>query len=113
MQKILGVDFDDTLFCGGYPGSEKPNYPVIEHVKRRQREGWYVILVTCRHTQHDLDDALEKCAGVGIRIDAVNENHPALIERFGDCRKIYCDEYIDDRNLSLREIEKAYYRNRR
>ena len=31
--------------------------------------------------------------------DLVNENDPALIEFFGnDCRKIYADVFIDDRN---------------
>ena len=110
--KILGVDFDDTIFTGGYPTSEKPNWPIIDYIKTRQAQGWYTILVTCRHSKDDVKEAIAKCEDVGIRIDLVNENHPEVIEKFGDCRKIFCNEYIDDKNLSVSEIEHRYWKVR-
>lgn len=108
-QKILGVDFDDTLFTGGYPNSVKPNWPVIDYVKKRKSKGWKIVLITCRHDEK-LEEALKLCEQYEIPIDAANVNSPELIEEWGDCRKIYCDEYIDDKNISLRELRHLYYR---
>lgn len=55
----------------------------------------------------------------GIIFDAVNENLPEIIEAFGgDCRKIFANEYIDDRaipmpgepeGVDLTEIAKTVY----
>lgn len=100
-QKILGVDFDGTLFIDRYPEIGDPIWPVIRHVKRRKQQGWYIILVTCRHKDDDIQRAIEAAASVGITFDAINENHPEQIEAYGDCRKIYCDEYIDDKNITI------------
>ena len=106
--KICGVDFDDTLFLNSYPHNySQPNWKIINHIKMRREQGWYIILVTCRHdkeTGNFLTEAVEACKNIGLEFDLVNENHPHLIEKWGDSRKIYCDEYIDDKNISLREI---------
>lgn len=105
MQKILGVDFDNTLFCNSFPDNYKmPNWPVIHYVKQRQAEGWYIILVTCRSSDEYIEGAVNAASNVGIHFDAINANHPELIEQWGDCRKIYCDEYIDDKNIALRDL---------
>lgn len=103
--KVLGVDFDDTLFFKSWPHNyDKPNWNVIEYVKEKQRNGWYIILVTCRTKPEYINGAILAAESVGIRFDAINQNHPDLIKRFGDCRKIYCDEYIDDKNVSITSI---------
>lgn len=100
--KILGVDFDDTLFLHSYPNDfSEPCWKNINYVKKRKCEGWYVILVTCRHTKDMIEQAVDAARSVGIEFDAINENHPLLIEKYGDCRKIYCDEYLDDKNIVL------------
>ena len=102
---ILGVDFDDTLFIDSFPHNyDKPNWPVINYVKKRKEEGWYIILVTCRTENDVINGAIDACKKVGIHFDAVNENHPALIEFYGDSRKISCDEYIDDKNITIASI---------
>ena len=106
--KILGVDFDDTLFLHSFPDNySEPNWHVINYVKSRKLAGWYVILVTCRHDPQHLDGAIAACRDIGLEFDAVNENHPWLIAKYGDCRKIFCDEYIDDKNVTLGQIEPA------
>ena len=73
-------------------------------MKKRQAEGWYVILITCRTSEEYIEGAINAALNVGIRFDAVNENHPALIEQWGDSRKIYCDEYIDDKNVAISQL---------
>ena len=99
-QKILGVDFDDTLFLNSFPHNyTQPNWPVIRHVIRRMTEGWYIILVTCRTAPELVNGAVAAARSAGITFDAINQNHPAQIAKWGDCRKIYCDEYIDDKNF--------------
>ncbi len=104
--KILGVDFDETLFKHSWPDDfSEPNMPVIEYVKTRQEQGWWIILVTCRSSAEAINDAVMAARSAGIYFDGVNANHPALIDKFGDCRKIYCDEYIDDKNITIKDIE--------
>ena len=42
------------------------------------------------------------CAEQGLIFDAVNENLPDMIEKFGgDSRKIFADVYIDDKALRI------------
>lgn len=103
--KILGVDFDDTLFHHSWPNNfDKPNWNVIDYVKSKQKAGWYIILVSCRTKPEHINGAIIAAESVGIHFDAINENHPEMIRKFGDCRKIYCDEYIDDKNVSIASI---------
>ena len=49
-----------------------------------------------------LSEAVEWCKHRGIEFDAVNENLPEIIAAFNnDCRKIFADEYIDDRAIPM------------
>lgn len=98
-QMILGVDFDDTLFLNSFPHNyTNPNWKVIRHVIQRMNEGWYIILVTCRTAPELVSGGVEAARKVGVTFDAINQNHPAQVAKWGECRKIYCDEYIDDKN---------------
>lgn len=57
-----------------------------------------MILWTCR-VGDMLQKAVEWCKERNLVFDAVNENLPEIIESFGsDTRKIFANEYIDDRN---------------
>lgn len=95
-RKILAVDFDNTLFITDYPTILEPIWEVINYVKKRQTEGYILILWTCRHNDEDIKQAITACKNVSIEFDYINENVPELIEKYGDCRKIACDELIDD-----------------
>lgn len=97
-RKYLVVDFDNTLFVTKYPEIISPLWSVINYVRKRQSEDWGIILNTCRHGE-ELEEALQACRNVGIKFDYVNENAKELIERYGDCRKISGDEYLDDKCL--------------
>ena len=49
-----------------------------------------------------LDEAVKWSAEKGLIFDAVNDNLPEIVEAFGtNCRKIFANEYIDDRNRSI------------
>ena len=101
--EIVGIDFDGTLFENSWPDNySEPRMKIIEWALKKKQQGAYLILVTCREGK-SLDEAVAACAEYGLYFDALNENHPDHIKRFGDCRKIYCDVYLDDKNISLRQ----------
>lgn len=101
---IIAVDFDGTLCENAYPRIGEPKVTMIDFLKRAHRrhgpDACKIILWTCR-TGDLLDEAVEWCKTMGLKLDAVNENLPEIIEEFGgDTRKIYADVYIDDRNCN-------------
>lgn len=100
--KIIAVDFDGTLCENMWPGIGAENTPIIESLIRRKEDGDKLILYTCR-TGNLLDAAVLWCKARGLEFDAVNENLPEQIEFYGgDCRKIYADEYWDDKAVIVR-----------
>jgi len=96
--KIIAVDFDGTLCENRWPGIGEPNEEVIHYILERQKGGAKLILWTSR-SGVELLAARRWCEAHGIRFDAVNENLPEIIKAFGgrDFRKIFANEYIDDR----------------
>ena len=58
MPKILAVDFDNTLFhLNSFPEDSSirfGNRIVHRYIRRKKRQGWHIVLNTCRH-----DAALE------------------------------------------------------
>ena len=99
--KIIGVDFDGTLAVtkGSYPRIQQPIPEILEYVIEEKQQGAEVILVTMREGK-ELEDAVEWCRKQGLEFDAVNDNLPYMQEYFGsNPRKIFCNEYIDDRNV--------------
>lgn len=100
--KVIAVDFDGTLFeAGRYPKYGKADIGLIQALKRLRREqGCKIILWTCREGEA-LDAAIGACAVYGLQFDAVNENIPERVQRWGDSRKVGADIYIDDRSVNL------------
>ena len=101
MNKIIAVDFDGTLCENAWPkiGEMKP--AVFSYVLNQQKQGAKLILWTNR-TGPYLAAALDWCRDRGLYFDAVNENLPEMISGFGgDCRKVFADEYIDDRSILM------------
>ena len=97
---IFGVDFDGTLSFGNWPGTGEPNTGLIEFLKRRQKAGDRLILWTCREDEC-LANAVAWCETQGLYFDAINDNLPDIIEKYGcNSRKISCDFYIDDKAVS-------------
>lgn len=119
MNKIIAVDFDNTLFFTNWPYILLPNWVMINRVKEEKSKGSKIILWTCRSGKY-LEDAVEACRLVGLEFDAVNENLPEILETFeNDCRKIFANEYWDDlavkavyvdcNGLVTSDINKSWY----
>lgn len=93
---IYAVDFDGTLCESQWPGIGKPNRKLIEHLIERRKHGAKVILWTCLVNER-LQEAIDWCKGYGLEFDAVNDNLPEVIEKYGhNSRKIRANCYIDD-----------------
>ena len=104
--RIIAVDFDGTLFEDKYPEIGEPNKKLIAYLKERQLDGDKLILWTCR-SGTDLEMAVNKCLKHNLIFDAVNDNLPEPIKKFGNnSRKIFVHEYIDDKKhmASLYEV---------
>ena len=98
--KIIAVDFDGTLCENKWPEIGAPNLELIQYLKEQKAQGAKIILWTCREYA-ELLDAIRWCLDHGLNPDAVNTNIPEIVAKFGkDCRKVYADEYIDDRASS-------------
>lgn len=96
--KIIAVDFDGTLCENKWPEIGEANEDMIYYLRKRQAEGDKLILWTCR-VGDMLRKAINWCYNYGLIFNAVNENLPEIIDSFGsDTRKIFANEYIDDRN---------------
>lgn len=103
--KIIAVDFDGTLCKNNYPEIGEPNRELIEYLKQRQKDGAKLILWSCR-VDKPLEEAIRWSRNQGLIFDAVNENLSEIITEFGkDTRKIFANEYIDDRNIWIPEKE--------
>lgn len=101
MNKIIAVDFDGTLCVNKWPEIGRPNARLIQNLILSKDEGHKIILWTCR-TGELLDKAIKWCENKGLVFDAINENVPEAIERFGgDCRKVYADIYLDDKSVCI------------
>ncbi len=96
---IIAVDFDGTLCIDSYPGIGAPNMRLICILKKLRENGTKLILWTCR-CRKPLEEAIMWCRLHGLEFDAVNENLPEILEKYGsDSRKIFADIYIDDRSF--------------
>lgn len=109
--KIIAVDFDGTLCENKYPEIGEPRADVIEKLLQEQRNGAHTILWTCRRGE-ELAAAVYWCIERGIAFDAINDNLNYNVEKFGgDTRKIYADEYWDDKAVLPFEREETTERD--
>lgn len=104
-RKILAIDFDGTIFADDYPNVGKPIWKTINYCKEQQAKGAILILWTCRNGA-DLKEAVEMCKRFDLHFDYVNENARENLMAFGgrDNRKIYADEYIDDKAVNVNDL---------
>lgn len=96
--QIIAVDFDGTLCTDCYPAIGIPNLPLIHLLKELRAQGKQLILWTCR-CGDALGEAVAWCRMFGLEFDAVNENVPDTILKYGtELRKISADVYVDDKS---------------
>lgn len=97
---IFAVDFDGTLCKEAWPEIGEPNLALIHYLLCMKTHGEKIILWTCRDGEL-LEKAVSWCREYGLVFDAINDNLPEMIKRFGgNSRKIFADIYIDDRATS-------------
>lgn len=97
---IFATDFDGTLCESVFPGIGEPNMALINYLIKKRKKGNKVILWTCRVGER-LQEAVDWCRQYGLEFDAVNDNLPELVEKFGNqTRKVYADVYIDDKAVN-------------
>ena len=99
--KIIAVDFDGCIVTNQFPDIGEPILRTISALRAEKNNGARLILWTCRHNER-LAAAVKWCDMWNIHFDAINENLPDIIEAFdGDTRKIFADEYWDDRAVRI------------
>lgn len=102
---IIAVDFDGTLCEDKYPEIGQAYEDRIRFLKCLKTDpSTRLILWTCRNGDA-LQDAVRWCEEHDLHFDAVNCNLPEILEKWGgDTRKVFCDYYIDDKNISFLEL---------
>lgn len=104
---IYGIDFDGTIVEEKFPEIGKPNTVVVDFIRDLQARGDKWVLITMREGKH-LDDAVAWLKSHGLTPDAVNDNLPERIEKWGNNpRKVYADIYIDDHNAGGLHLPKV------
>lgn len=103
---IIAVDFDGTLSFGAWPEVGPANVELFDFLKLKKEAGVKLILWTCREGE-TLNAAVSFCLDQGLQFDAINDNLPEIVDRYGtNSRKISCDYYIDDRAILAQEFHK-------
>ena len=92
-RKIIAFDFDGTVCENTFPKLGNPKTDVIDYLKELRRQGWILILWTCREGEY-LKEAIGFCRENGIEPDYVNENADYVDLK---SRKIFADIYLDDK----------------
>ena len=96
----FAVDFDGTLSFGKYPDAGPANEGLIDFLIARKSRGDRLILWTCREGEA-LRIAVDFCQDRGLEFDAINDNLPEAVVKYGvNSRKVSCDFYIDDRAMA-------------
>ena len=108
MSKIIAVDFDGTLCENEYPEIGAPKKDVIGYILEQQKKNDAKLILWTNRSGEYLDKAIYWCLAYGIRFDEINKNLPEIIKKFGnDCRKIFANEYIDDKAIHPSQIVKV------
>lgn len=103
--RVIAIDFDGCICENKWPGCGRPNESVIAEAKWLQKHGVKLILWTCRSGK-DLTEAVEYCRKYGLEFDAVNDNvQERKDEYMNNCRKVWADEYWDDKAVLKRYSE--------
>lgn len=100
--RIIAVDFDGTLVQDKFPEIGEPIIGVWNRLRAEQITGSKIILWTCRNGRA-LEEAVRFATEyMGFHFDAINENLDEIKVLYGgDTRKIFADEYWDDKAIPI------------
>ena len=94
---IIAVDFDGTLVEDKFPEIGEIKQDVWRDALFAQERGAKLILWTSRDNER-LKAAIEFCTQHGLHFDAINNNLDECKVMFNnDTRKVYANEYWDDK----------------
>lgn len=97
---IIAVDFDGTLVEDRFPEIGPTIEENWELMRKAKESGAKIILWTSRDGER-LEAAVDFCESKGFKFDAVNDNLEECKMLFNnDTRKIYANEYWDDKAVS-------------
>jgi len=102
---VLGVDFDGTIVEEAFPkiGAIKPK--TLQLMRRAYNLGHLVIVWTARSGQA-VEDCKEFLIENEIPHHFINENpEDPYFKRGEQGRKIFCDYYLDDRAINIKDID--------
>lgn len=100
-KKIIAVDFDGCIVENKWPLVGDPILPTVEALKRKSKTESRIILWMAE--EGACFATLDACKGFGIELDAVNENLRKSSIAFDSGRKVFADEYWDDRAVKATE----------
>lgn len=95
----IAFDFDGTCVTNKWPDTGEKLEGCVETLKLLATLGHKLILNTCREGLL-LADAIRWCDKQKIPLYAVNDN-PEARAKWGICRKVWADLYIDDHALGV------------
>ena len=112
MPLVACIDFDGTLVESAWPGIGAPRMSVINGVKQLRKEGYQLVLHTCRTGDH-LRDAIGWCLDQGLMFDAINTNTKEMLDYW--CEKDIPPSpkpsariYIDDLAVNADDFARRY-----
>ncbi|MDU1890694.1 MAG: hypothetical protein E6767_08390 [Dysgonomonas sp.] len=94
---IIAVDFDGTIVEHEYPKIGRAIPFAIETLLQLQKDGHTLLMWSVRDKEL-LQEAVDYCAGKGLKFYAANKNHPEE-DVVTASRKLNADLFIDDRNI--------------
>ena len=102
--KIIAIDYDGTCTKeNSFPNIGELRDGLKYCINKLRENGNIVILWTCRHDE-DLENVKDYLHENDILFDYFNENPLFMIEKYGDCRKLGADFFIDDKNIFCKDI---------
>ena len=105
---ILAVDFDGTITNGEWPFNATLKINAKESINYLHDVlNCEIIIWTCRcngNGYNSLDDAISFLKLNDIHYDCINENGSIMDHWDTDCRKIFADFYVDDRNFPFQDV---------
>ncbi len=96
--RIIAVDFDGTIVDHMYPTIGNIKEDVVSRMRAEKKHGTTIIIWTCRDGIY-IDIMIKYLKDNNIPYDYVNENVPWVDI---SSRKIFANEYWDDRAVNIR-----------
>lgn len=105
---VLGIDFDGTIVEEGFLNIGKIKPKTVEFMRQAIEKGHLIIVWTAR--SHQFEEECRKFLDENnIPYHYINENpEDPYFTKGIQGRKIYCDYYIDDRAINIKDLDMMF-----